>query len=345
MQTITTPTLALGRAGRWEIRYSEKDQAGVWRSKTVSTRTSDRQDAERFLAGWQNAYQQALTNSPYTVGDLLDEYEKDSRTRGLSLTHRRKLDHLQSFFGSLPVEHLTQHTILQYSSQVRNQRTGQPLAPNSLRRSLGVLGAALRYAVKAGLITADKVPYIPMPPPVVGEARPLTVDQETRFLQLAAGTSVGEPRLTRVHRFAYLALCTGARKAAIQELQWPQVNLASGLIDFRNTQRTKKRRVVIPISDRLLPVLDLAYQQRINDSVLDDARDTRHEWDRLVKGTEFADFRIHDTRRTFATLAAQAGVSMWDIAGMLGDTVETVAKHYAQHSPDYLRDAVNRRTG
>ena len=51
----------------------------------------------------------------------------------------------------------------------------------------------------------------------------------------------------------------------------------------------------------------------------------------------------HTLRHTWATWAAQHRVSMWDIAGVLGDTVETVTRNYAHHSPDDLRAAVNFR--
>lgn len=38
---------------------------------------------------------------------------------------------------------------------------------------------------------------------------------------------------------------------------------------------------------------------------------------------------------------AQAGVDLWEIAGVLGDTLATVEKTYAHHHPDYLRRAIN----
>ena len=45
-------------------------------------------------------------------------------------------------------------------------------------------------------------------------------------------------------------------------------------------------------------------------------------------------------RHTWATWAAQRGVSVWLIAGMLGDSVETVERNYMHHSPDHLRGAL-----
>lgn len=62
---------------------------------------------------------------------------------------------------------------------------------------------------------------------------------------------------------------------------------------------------------------------------------------KLVPGSVQSDVTPHVLRHTKATWMAQAGVSMFDIAGVLGDSVETVTKTYAHHHPDYLRAAIN----
>lgn len=66
-------------------------------------------------------------------------------------------------------------------------------------------------------------------------------------------------------------------------------------------------------------------------------RDNVSKW---LSGTRWPDLHIHDLRRTWATLAARRGVALWQIAGVLGDTVEAVGAHYAHHAPDHLRGAV-----
>lgn len=343
MQSTITPTLALGRSGKWEIRYSEKDDQGQWRSRTVSTRTADRKDAERFLAGWHSAYKAAANAGPHTVSDLIDHYETDAKSRGVTRSTFECLIHIRAAFGAWTPEQIDQQAVMQYQMSRRNGNTGAAVAPNTLRRELAALVAVLRHAVKSSMLTADKLPYIPQPQPGVAKTVTLNLAQEQRLLDLAAGTSAGEPRLTRMHRFIWLALCTGARKSAMLELTWDQVDLANKLIDYRNQKRTKKRRVAVPISDRLLPLLQRACDERDSGYVLDHPRDIAGPWLTLIHGTEFEHVRIHDLRRTFATLLAQAGVDLWQVAGLLGDTIEIVAKHYAHHAPDYLRNAVNRR--
>ena len=70
--------------------------------------------------------------------------------------------------------------------------------------------------------------------------------------------------------------------------------------------------------------------------------------ERIAKDTgdnDFLDKIPHDMRRTWATHAAQNGVSLWDIAGVLGDSPVVVANHYAHHCADHLRGAVDFRGG
>jgi integrase len=49
---------------------------------------------------------------------------------------------------------------------------------------------------------------------------------------------------------------------------------------------------------------------------------------------------VHTTRHTLATWLCQDDVQLTKIAALLGDTVETVALHYAHHLPTDLERAV-----
>ena len=74
-------------------------------------------------------------------------------------------------------------------------------------------------------------------------------------------------------------------------------------------------------------------------------RDFNKVVEKFTKETGWTGGRItpHTLRHSWATQAARAGVSMWEIAGVLGDTIATVSRVYAHHSPDHLRSAVNFR--
>ena len=127
-------------------------------------------------------------------------------------------------------------------------------------------------------------------------------------------------------------------------MTWDRVDLASGLIDLRDPTRhaTKKRRAQVPISARLRPLLERAKREAISPYVLDGGS-IRKAWTTWVMSSSFPHITPHDLRRTWATLAARAGVPLWDIAAVLGDTVEVVTKHYAIHQPEHLRSAIDAR--
>lgn len=63
---------------------------------------------------------------------------------------------------------------------------------------------------------------------------------------------------------------------------------------------------------------------------------------RTVVRAGLEDVRIHDLRRTAASWMAQNGATMSQIAAVLRDRIETVEKHYAIFSPDFMGDAMNK---
>ena len=52
----------------------------------------------------------------------------------------------------------------------------------------------------------------------------------------------------------------------------------------------------------------------------------------------------HVLRHTYGSLAAMAGVPLWDVSKVMGDTITTIEAHYLHLTPDHLRAAVNFRT-
>ena len=123
------------------------------------------------------------------------------------------------------------------------------------------------------------------------------------------------------------------------------MDLDKRLIDFREPglRRSKKRRAPVPISDRLLPLLERAKREALGQFVLDHPGDIRKTFNTWRHAVGYAWASPHVMRHTAATLMLRAGVSLWNVAGVLGDTVETVTRTYGHHDPEYLINAVNRR--
>lgn len=333
--------LKANQFGIWEVRWSERTPEGAWRSRSFSTRTKDRGQAEIVMRG-------VLAAQPapagVTVGDVLREYLRSlggkSATSALVVSK-----HLMPYFGGLLPGQLGPGLILQYGL---DRRKSYPrLADSTLRRELLVLRAALNRGVRVKLIEAGENPHIDLPPDGPPRQRFLDEKQEAEFLQLALGwQNAGLPGrvLSRVGRFVAIALNTGARKGAIEGLTWDRVDSAAGLIDFRDpgARASRKRRVATPINSRLLPILARAYQERTDEYVIG-AGSIRSAYDTFVAATPYPWATPHVMRHTFGTLLARAGVPIWDIAGLMGNTPEVAARNYLHHDPSYLRKSADAR--
>lgn len=328
------------RSGVWELRWTERRADGTFRSRTLSTRTSDRKDAEAFRVNWLAAVEEQAKPDP-TLAELIDAYlrfhvEAKKKTPAQAWSLRP----VRAALGPLTVSQLT-HKV---QDQYRRDRLGAGRQSGTVRRELGALVAVLNWAGRNRQVDREAIPAVDLPPE--GSAREEFLDetQEREFWDLAMLDSLNKPRLSRVTRFVALALDTAARKEAIEELTWDRVDFASGLIDFRVPGRSanNKRRAVVPMSKRLRPVLERARRDAVDEYVIDRGA-IRKAYEKWVRKTPYPTIGPHDLRRTWATLAARAGVPLWDIAGVLADSIETVTKHYARHQPDHLRRAIDAR--
>jgi integrase len=196
--------------------------------------------------------------------------------------------------------------------------------------------AAMNHARKEGLL--DIVPHVEKPeegPPRDKWARPHEVKQLTMVLS----------KYPHLELFALLALHTLSRKRAVCELKWEQVDFDLGQIDFNppNRQRTRKRRVPVPINKTLMEALKNAREVATTEHVIEFRGNPCYEIGRAfrkyARQANLGWLTPHVLRHTGATLMAQNGVSMVEVAGIMGDRIDTVEKHYLKYHPDYLKNA------
>jgi integrase len=325
--------LRKGKSGYWEIRWSE-DRGDRHVSRSHSTRETERAAAETYRRHWLKAREELTQQSrgPLTIGDLCDHYEVNANQRKVSATQYHVLKLLRRHVGNLRPVDLDEGEVLGY-------RKARGVSDATLRRELGVLVAVLNFGARKKLIPAADVPHVDLPPE--GQPREvfLSPAEEREFVALL----MKDP-MSRHSRFCLLALRTGARKGAIEGLTWDRVDFEGRYVDYRvpGARKSKKRRVPVPVDDVLLPVLEQAHFFATDKFVIG-AGSIRRQWDVFRrKNPKFAHVTPHVLRHTAATRWLRDGLSLWDVAGLLGDTVETVAKVYGHHATSDLRAAMTR---
>jgi integrase len=207
------------------------------------------------------------------------------------------------------------------------------VGPATIRYELSMLSVALRRAAHAKAI--DKAPAIWRPAAPERKIRHLTHAEFEKWF--------AEVRAPHARLYVLVGLYSMARPSAILELTWDRVDFERGQIDLnpRGRRQTKKRRPVVPLNDEALDELKQAYEGRQSEYVIE--RGAKRIGN-IKKAFQAASKRagIHVTpytlRHTGAVWAAEAGVSMAELAQFMGhDDDATTQKHYARFSPDYLK--------
>jgi integrase len=364
---MPTPILDTAENGKFYAFWSENR-----RSKRKSMGTEDRAVAEQRFAQWlllggHKGEPTEEGRSSLTVSQLWEVYDAKhvQREAAAPASIEYAWKNLQPHFGALTLADVTPESVEEYGASRAAGTIGRPSKPSTVRKELAALRACLNWHTdakrKPRLVDKAELPVFDLPDESDPRDRWLTTEEIGRLMAAARALHPGEKRLTRGERFLWLALETAARKQAILDLTWARVDFEVGVIhyDVPGRKKTKKRRVSVPISTTLRPILLRMRGERTGDLVLDHKGAVWATIQSIViraglapkqpRGTgekpKSTGISPHTLRHTAATQMARRGVPLYDIAGILGNTLAVCEKVYAKHCPGRLKAAVNSISG
>ena len=305
----------------WEVRWTEGG-----RTRSVSTRTRDRGEAEGFLARFE-----AGTTVPVigkTISSILDAYLEARSDRPSYGTIKALAGKLKEQFGHLEPQHVTQASVKAYATW----RLGQGRSPSTVVTDLIHLKAAVNWAIKQKLLPPSAKLTFEMP---VRRSRP-----RDRWLAKAEVARLVESAVApHVRLFILIGVQTFARRDAILELTWEQVDLKARRIDF-GEGTGNKRRAIVPIPDRLHAELVSAHERAISPYVVEFGgsriTDVRRGLEAAARRAGVGHVHPHLLRHTGITWAVMQGEPLSKIARYAGTTEAMIERVYGHHSPDYL---------
>lgn len=347
----------LGRRGG--IFYAFWYDAAARTTQRLSLRTRDREKAKgrfaAFLVEGCEIWKSTSAGRPaLSVGAVLDSYfEEHVQVKAVAQERVSiAISHLKVHFETTLVTAVDIPMCRDYIAHRRAGHIGGTVngvkragGNGTIRRELSVLVSALNHAVRWKRLTADQVPAIELPERPPARCRWLTHDELAKLRAAALG---------RIKTFIEIAYYTAARRRSIEGLTWFQVDLERDRITFAKDgeRKTKKRRPTVPIDPRLKPLL-AALKKEVTEGdstspfVLGDNGSIRTGFNNAVERAGLEGVTPHTLRHTRATHLLQQGVSPWAVAGLLGDTLQTVVDNYGHHCPDFLAEvlAEKRETG
>lgn len=312
--------------GGFALVWKELDEDGEVKRRRIKLASTDRPSAEaEARIRWETG-----NNSSWTVGRIMAGYLASIAAKP---SHQRREDAwkaMRPFWADVEPDLIDERMCEAY-------RKTRRVSDSTARYELLQISTALRWGRGERHTTAT--PKMWLPPVPDRQVRHLTHNEFRRFY---AAVMADHAKV-----YVMLGLYTMARPSAILDLTWDRVDFMRRQIDFRPPGRaqTSKRRVVVPISDELLDVLQTAFKARTCEYVVERGG---QKVGSIKKAFLAASQRsnVHATpytlRHTGAVWAAEAGVPMPQLAQFMGhDDDRTTQKHYARFSPGYLLEVAN----
>jgi len=274
--------------------------------------------------------------APRSFSEFAKEYLEYAKAHKRPSSYRRdvtSLNQLLVVFGSSKLTEITTRTVERF--QINRSAK---VSPATVNRDMETLKHMLKKAMDWGYLKmnpAQRVKPLKTPP-----SRIRFLSLEERELLLAECSK--NPMLWAI---VFTALETGMRKGELADLTWKDINFERRSIRLMRTKNNESRTV--PISDRLLPVLERLYVERSGGYVFSKPDGSpygnwRKAFENACKRAGIEDFRFHDLRHTFASYLVMAGVDIRTVQELMGHKDIKMTMRYSHLSQSHLLEAVNR---
>ncbi len=287
----------------------------------------------------------------HTFNELADEYQPHAKDLP-------RLSFWRKVFGSDSLDTITSARIAKERDKLLSQETqifavpptGDPekdsKRPKSKRsgptvnRYLAALSVCLSYGVKTlQWLERNPCERISKSRESTGRVRFLSDDERKALLNACRKSDNKDLYLAVV-----LSLTTGARQGEIMRLRWGQVDFGRKVITLHQTKNGERR--AIPLVGEASKLL----QKRSKVRSLSDDRvfppkprakkaeciDLNAPWVAARKTAGLADFHWHDLRHTAASYLAMSGVSLVEIAKVLGHRTLAMVARYSHLSDGHI---------
>jgi integrase len=251
---------------------------------------------------------------------FLTHPDKQSK-KTLDRDQQRFAKHLLPYFGHCKPHNINSSMVDDY--KVRRQR--QFAANATINRELALLKSISRFGMKKGKVF--RVPSIDLLPEDNVRQRFMTEDEFQKILPLLSAD---------VLPIVVIAYHTAMRLGEILALRWKNIDLKRRLFLFE-TEKTGKQRAVALHPDiiRLLESMPRGFGETPLFIVSIDR--IERNWKKACQKAKIKDARIHDLRRTRATIwHKEQGLPQDLIMSMSGHRTDSMFRRYQIVSTEYV---------
>lgn len=278
----------------------------------------------------------------HTVAELLDRYEAEGLTELKSSRDvKQRLGVWRDRVGKLLLSDLSVGTIKKHKDEIKatpKERGDGERSGADVNRTMAAMSSALSFAVKELEWLEEnpmkRVRKFKEPP---GRVRYLSEEELAELLKACKASKNADLPLA-----VMLSLSTGARQAEIMGLSWKQIDLKAKTAQLPDTKNGERRALPI-VGEALALLTERGKIRKIDDDRVfpasrrskkaDAVVDLRKPWEAALKAAKIEDFHWHDLRHTCASYMAMSGVSLLEMAKLLGHKDVKMTMRYSHLSP------------
>ena len=260
-------------------------------------------------------------------------------------SHERDLYSLKPLAAAFQGRELTGIKGADVRQYIQERKTAG-IAPATINRELGLMSAAINWAIKE-LEWPLANPFKgrrQTPPP--GRDRWLTHEEADRLIEAAK-------RLPHLHDFILLSLNTGMRTGEVLGLEWNRVDFTRRTIYLGAADQKNGKPSTVPINEKAREALLNCARRRATDSPDSPWVFANRKGERIAsikksfaattRAAKLENVHPHDLRRTFGSWLVQQGVTIQTVSALLRHSdISVTVKVYAHLAQENLMDAVEK---
>lgn len=313
-----------------------------------------KREAERFelerklgIAGSETMASQNPTFAEFAAR-WVQEYSKPTKSGNSHDEDKRTIErHLRPAFGPKRLRSLKKPDLVELKARLLSTTAYQkkkPLAPKTVNNILMVAKKIMADALDLGIVPENPWRGIKRCRVPDKEFDYWMPDERERFFELADNPDIRDA--------AYLACHTGLRRGELAALTWRAIDFErrrlrvsqSYSVRLKEYGPTKGKEVAeVPLNDAALELLHRRAEERRGTSVfpVHIFGNLRRDFGALCKRTGVRPIRFHDTRHTFASNLAMAGVDLMVIQKLMRHKTYQMTLRYAHLHPTHLEGATD----
>ena len=336
----------------YNVNGKHKEQSMTWKPDEGMTKKQNEKELNRQAVMFEESVNHGFKTSAMKFQELAEEWFENYAKNALrSTTYERMLQLTHRVYpaiGHLRIDKITarhlQGFVNSLAKEGANEKTGNPLAPKTIRHNLSFISDVFSYAVRMDLVSDNPCRKVTIPK---GEVKEKPIYSQEEIAQLLTAIN-GED--TKYRAFFYLIAYSGFRRSEMLGLEWKDIDFENNIISIKRTSnytsergiytdttKTKRSKRVLKISTYIMDILkELKDEQdeealRLGDKWVESDRlfvkwngepmnnQTPYGWlKEFCEKNDMPFYGIHSFRHFAASALISSGLDVVTVSGALG---------------------------